>query len=975
MDVTHTALGRFLRGADLPYFGKLLELRERIVEWLSYIPQTFPHYTRHTLGHSEEIIAQLSNFLFDGDAPTVSLSYVEAYVLCAAAYLHDSGMVCADDEKRRILASSEWADWIGPGGGAEKRWKQIREMRGGRDGVAAEVANFLADVQVRFLVAEYVRARHHLRAADVIGQHEALLGKFAFDDPVLRRTIADICIAHGFAKKDLEDKERFPDQRDIRGEKVNVRFLATVFRLGDLLDMSCDRACPLLLNAGCPIPPDSYAHWTQYQQITHRNTSPREIEITALCRTQDEHRVLLDWCQWIVDEASNATILMAHARRHQGWVAPTAKLDGDTPSISIRPHPDATYLPSSWKFVVDQTEIIDRLIHDAYDNPIVFIRELIQNAADASRCRIYELLTSRGDSVPAWPIDIDAELRSQFPIRVEIEQRPVLNDLSGEMEPRQVIAVEDAGTGMDRDVVERFLLQIGRSYYTSPEFRRRFPFNPTSHFGIGFLSTFAVSDEIRVDTFRPVAGGGNEPLRLTLTGPRNYLLTERSSRTEQGTRVEVVMRKALQVNDVTVAVSNWCRRLEFPVIVNALDQQRTILAETPESFSCQERNVLDESRTFAIRTFPIRTETLIGEIYLFAYMAPDGERWDRYSWARYTYPNLHPLARAPELPETLICHHGIALGDRLHAGYRSAYSSRVDVRGANIYPELSRARHGHGAIGLIERELEPQLSTILSQHLATAPAASGAYSWAYKQNLMAFFAHDEFWRSEVGTVPVLFNDQIEKLSLEECVRLGRFTTVFRSRYRDGIDYQAPTRHESMAIERAARSQGVHGILENCIVGLSEFASKEIFRGCVPVEVVLHSEHIVSVRWSRTDQSKPLGYAAYGSSRPVYTIPFRGTATLGFEVHETIEAVHGPLLLNTQHAFVKWLLHLREAAATGSAGLTSEQFGRLLALLATPLRHRGYKFEEVETFLRPWRGGNGLPERLQPPVLARQDFAI
>lgn len=68
----------------------------------------------------------------------------------------------------------------------------------------------------------------------ISSQHQAVLGRFAFDDLVLQRTIADVCVAHGLRTHELEDQERFPDRRDIRSDAVNVRLIAILLRLGDL---------------------------------------------------------------------------------------------------------------------------------------------------------------------------------------------------------------------------------------------------------------------------------------------------------------------------------------------------------------------------------------------------------------------------------------------------------------------------------------------------------------------------------------------------------------------------------------------------------------------------------------------------------------------------------------------------------------------------------------------------------------------
>jgi hypothetical protein len=79
---------RFLHSKDDLLYGKALELRERIEQWLSYVPVTFMTYTRHTVLHSDEIIDQMSKLLFaeTPETPVTRLSAAEAYVLVASAF-------------------------------------------------------------------------------------------------------------------------------------------------------------------------------------------------------------------------------------------------------------------------------------------------------------------------------------------------------------------------------------------------------------------------------------------------------------------------------------------------------------------------------------------------------------------------------------------------------------------------------------------------------------------------------------------------------------------------------------------------------------------------------------------------------------------------------------------------------------------------------------------------------------------------
>lgn len=119
-----------------------------------------------------------------------------------------------------------------------------------------------------------------------------------------------------------------------------------------------------------------------------------------------------------------------------------------------------------------------------YTQKEVFIRELIQNSIDAI------LLREKLDSKP-------------FDKTIKIELGYEKN--SGDGELRKYLRITDKGIGMDAFKVERYFTSIGRSYYISEEFselikNREINFEHISNFGIGFLSSFMVCEEINVIT-------------------------------------------------------------------------------------------------------------------------------------------------------------------------------------------------------------------------------------------------------------------------------------------------------------------------------------------------------------------------------------------------------------------------------------------------------------------------------------------
>ena len=85
---------------------------------------------------------------------------------------------------------------------------------------------------------------------------------------------------------------------------------------------------------------------------------------------------------------------------------------------------------------------------------------------------------------------------------------------------------------MDAYTLERYFLQVGRSYYNSSDFnqfrvqlrKRNFDFAPVSEFGIGFLSTFLLADHVEVETamWEPLRGDTAKRL-LQIDGPTRLI--------------------------------------------------------------------------------------------------------------------------------------------------------------------------------------------------------------------------------------------------------------------------------------------------------------------------------------------------------------------------------------------------------------------------------------------------------------------
>lgn len=958
----------FIEKKHPEYYGKICELREAIEGWLSYIPQTFPHYTRHTIKHSDKIIFQISDLLFrndDATEPIVRLSGVEAYILVAAAYLHDAGMVTSDKEKAEILTSETWKKWTTGEGGGAYRWNQIQILRDDADlTTAAPVSdaamrNFLADVQTRFLIAEFIRSQHHLRAATVIKVHHDQLGRIDLGDHMLRNAIAQVCIGHGLRLHELDDNERFPDLSDIRDEKVNLRFLAILLRLGDLLDMSVDRACPLLLSAASPLPPDSFPHWEQYQAITMRATSPQAIRITAECPNQEVHRVLQDWCQWIVDEVNHAKIVIPKCQRHSEWQIPDATIETDNPTIQIRRAENANYVPSKWVLQFDQQAIFERLSENLYSSPLEFIRELIQNSLDALRCRMYSDLAREGQEIPEYPTQASEEFRNRYSVKLSISTREIKNQMSGETETKQVLVIEDNGIGMDADIIEKYFLQVGRSYYTSDEFKRNFQFIPTSRFGIGFLSAFTVSDKIFIETYKPTSEiKNNEPIRLTLTGFRNYLLREKTDRQTAGTRIEIILRNDIKPGDLTKEVIKWCKRVEFLILVNDFGAEKTVRAERMEDFIYEQPLVTKPNAKFVMRAFPVNRPGIEGELYVLAYIDEQGESWSYNFWQINEYSSSHPMAKSPGFVSKLFSLHGITLNE--NDSRLESLTSRIDFRSGKYITNLDRSNFKSlvGNVSMLP-ELKERWEEILSEHLATSSLANAEDGWLYKQSLVANFPLGDFWNSIPGTIQIFYRGECKFVSLDELSSFNEIILI------NPIGEEYINREKSAADMKQIIFQledDLPIIISSNFYWLSGYITRFIYEGKNIIKVRQYLSDYLILNWFKHEGNIEI---LFGDEHvKTFSIGFPDLDLIGFKSPKSDYEIY----LNPEHIFVKWLERVRNASLDELYNLKKELFTTTLNRIFDYIHYSNRQIKDLRNYLSAWREIPNLPEELYPPEI-------
>jgi molecular chaperone HtpG len=180
-----------------------------------------------------------------------------------------------------------------------------------------------------------------------------------------------------------------------------------------------------------------------------------------------------------------------------------------------------------------------------YSDHEIFLRELISNSIDATRK--LSTFSSAGE--------VEGEL-GELRIDVEIDVE------------KKTLTVRDRGIGMTAEEVDRYINQV--AFSSAEEFLEKYKGQPEAnvigHFGLGFYSSFMVSDrvEIRTRSFRK----GSTGVRWECDGSPEYVLEE-CDKSDRGT--EVVMHlnaeseEFMDADRIESILRKFCRFLPVPI--------------------------------------------------------------------------------------------------------------------------------------------------------------------------------------------------------------------------------------------------------------------------------------------------------------------------------------------------------------------------------------------------------------------------
>lgn len=201
--------------------------------------------------------------------------------------------------------------------------------------------------------------------------------------------------------------------------------------------------------------------------------------------------------------------------------------------------------------------IIKKFLYSEHD---IFVRELVSNAVDATQK--LKTLSSIGEAKGEL-----GELR----IDVIIDK------------DKKTLTIADKGIGMTEDEVDNYLNQV--AFSSAEEFLEKYKgqneANIIGHFGLGFYSSFMVSDKVEV--FTKSYKEGAPAVRWECDGSPEFMLEE-TDKPERGTSVKIFLNpeseEFIDPNRVRTVLEKFCKFLPVPIFFEDKQINNTIPAWT-----------------------------------------------------------------------------------------------------------------------------------------------------------------------------------------------------------------------------------------------------------------------------------------------------------------------------------------------------------------------------------------------------------
>ena len=246
----------------------VLDTVDSVAVLINNSPLGLETFVAHDIDHCYRVARRVGEIL-----PEIKPNMAESLSLLYAIICHDIGMWTKQKEIYKAMRDDEFEQFAKKDCGAETL-KKISNL------LESEDNKWIGERALQVMVAHWDREYHPKRSADIIRNGDII--KISEKTKNILEIIARIIEAHGW-DSDRVRTDPYLDRTIVvtegRREPVNVRYLAFLLRLGDLLDIGEARIPYLLWEYLNPLPAESEAHWKMVQNLQIGDITPDKIEI------------------------------------------------------------------------------------------------------------------------------------------------------------------------------------------------------------------------------------------------------------------------------------------------------------------------------------------------------------------------------------------------------------------------------------------------------------------------------------------------------------------------------------------------------------------------------------------------------------------------------------------------------------------------------------------------------------------------
>lgn len=488
----------------------------QVQEW---IMPSFPSYSRHGESHALSVLNNIEMIL--GEDKIKKLSASDCFLILNVVYIHDIGMCITYEEKRDLVEDDKFVEYLEKccekGNNSMQKYANIL-LSSYKNISGKEVKELLKrelDVYyaLTYILSEYKRKEHGEKSKELLNEwilKPDKLGSGFSTIGIPSRLFYTIAACAG-----VHTSLEFQDVMDLPMEDsgyardfMHPRFAAVLLQLGDALDLDNDRFHPLIKDFMGNIPEMSEIHLGKHQSIRRLRISPDKITIHANCDTAEILRLVTQECDGIKNILRNATF-------YWSVICPKG-LEAHLPTFEktkllLRGREIDEKIIRA-KFNIQQDKAFNLLQgKNFYKNEFDFLKEIFQNAVDASKIQYYKQWKegawrniedfwefAKKVSPMSYPIKIEISISKRK--RYERQAKPI-NETSeempdeGEYEYGVLVKIKDYATGISSEDILA-IANVGTSYERHRKLVERMPvwMSPTAEFGIGLQSVFLVTN-------------------------------------------------------------------------------------------------------------------------------------------------------------------------------------------------------------------------------------------------------------------------------------------------------------------------------------------------------------------------------------------------------------------------------------------------------------------------------------------------